>query len=163
MLQITSKQKAEPVLRPNWCARHRFQKPLSKKNTRRRAKASVLCEDQSDPSTGSRNTLVIVHAVAALHSCIVPRQCILPFTQTTSRQNHRSADAPRGTAVKSSPHETSAPAQVSCDRLRPSKNRRLKLFQSSAQIINRVSRLRQARRRSKPETDCYASPLDATH
>jgi len=98
---------------------------------------AAQCEDRLDRRTGSRNTQAKAYAVAALHSCIVPRQCILPFTQTTSRQNRWNADALRGTAVESSPQKASAPAQVLCDRLRPSKNCRLKSFQLAAQIISR--------------------------
>lgn len=127
----------EPVLRPIWCARHRFPKPLYEKTLAPVRWVPGLCEVHAGRRTGSRSTKAGAHVVAALHSCIVPRQCILPFTQTTSRQNHRSADAPRGTAVESSPRQTSAPAQVCCDRLRPSKNRRLKSFQSTAQIVDR--------------------------
>ena len=138
----------EPVLRPNWCARHRFPKPLENKNARRMPAVLPLCKDQAGPLTEGRNTTAKSHAGAALHSCIVPRQCIQPFTQTTSWQNHRSADAPRGTAVESSPQKTSAPAQVLCDRLRLSRNCRLKSFHSTAQIIDRKT-ARQPFRRGK--------------
>ena len=95
MLQKTSKQMVEPVLRPNWCARHRFPKPLEKKNAGGMPAVLPLCKDHAGPLTEGRNTTAGVYAGAALHSCIVPRQCIQPFTQTTSRQYDRSADALR--------------------------------------------------------------------
>ena len=73
-------------------------------------------------SNAWRESLLRANDRAALHSCIVPRQFILPFTHTTSRQKARSADAPRVSAVESPPQKASAPARVWCDRLRPSKD-----------------------------------------
>jgi hypothetical protein len=102
--------------------RHRFQKAALWKNAGGMLAASALCENHPGQRAEGRNATAESHAVAALHSCIVPRQCILPFTQTTFRRYPLSADAPRGTAVESSPQKASAPAQVFCDRLRPSKN-----------------------------------------
>lgn len=93
---------------------------------------AALCEGRLGRRTGSRDTQAKAYAVAALHSCIVPRQFILPFTQTTLRQNRWSVDALQGTAVESSPQKTSTPAQVLCDRLRPSKNCRLKIVSADS-------------------------------
>lgn len=55
----------------------------------------------------------------------MPRQFILPFTQRTCRRKAPSVDTLRVSAVGPPPHEACAPAQVSRDRSRPSKDWRL--------------------------------------
>jgi len=125
---ITGKQKSGTCFATKLVRSAQVPEAVSLKNARGNAEVSAPCEDQLGRRTEGRNTTARSHAGAPLHSCIVPRQFILPFTQTTSRQHYRSADAPRGTAVKSSPQQSRAPARYCCDRLRPSKNCRLKSF-----------------------------------
>jgi len=70
----------------------------------------------------------------ALHSWIVPRQSILPFTPENPRRHWSCEDTRSASAVGPPPQKTGSPEPVSCDRSRPSKDRRLKMLQSPAQI-----------------------------
>lgn len=66
-----------------------------------------------------------------------------------------------GTAVKSSPQKTSAPAHVLCDRLRPSKKCRLNSFRSTTQNHQQISA--ECRHRTEVTRHCECSRANAKH
>ena len=70
----------------------------------------------------------------ALHSWIVPRQSILPFTSENLRRHWPCEDTRPASAVGPPPQNIGSPEPILCDRSRPSKDRRLKMLQSPAQI-----------------------------
>lgn len=94
MLQITNKQKlVEPVLRSNWCARHRFPKPLEKKNAGRmprclqRAKTSQVQARRAETLRQGR-TLARHYIHVLCHANAYNPSRKQPYSRTINVQTH---------------------------------------------------------------------------